>query len=471
MIVRTAIVILASSACLVMAGSGNRPNIVWIMAEDIGCDLACYGTPGVDTPVLDDLAAEGLKLKRLYCTSPICSPNRSAMATGMYQTSIDAHHHRSHRADGHQLPPPVRTIMGYLREAGYFTALGCGYGDKTDFNFQPREQHWDGRDWSERGEDQPFFAHIQLKVTHRGDWWGKTRSESPDPVDPGLVSLPPYLPDHPAIRLDWARYLDQVEKADSQVGEILERLTREGLIDRTMIIFNGDNGRCIHRGKGFLYEDGIRVPGIIAGPHLAQSGTELDELVSTIDLSAQVLAFAGIPAPGHMQGRPFLEDQVERRLQVFAARDRWDEVVDRSRAVVTHRYKYIRNDMPEVPWFTFQGYLEKVRPIRPVLWDLFRSGRMSTSQAALLAAHKPTEELYDLQSDPWETRNLADDAAYEGTLDALRGLLSDWESATHDQGRFPEEDRSRLDDSDNPHQWIERIGARESILRTWKGQQ
>ena len=425
-------------------GVAFRPNIVWIMAEDIGCDLASWGTPGVDTPFLDGLADEGLLLERLYCTSPICSPNRSAMMTGMYQTTIGAHHHRSHRGDGYALPEPVRPLTHLLREAGYFCSVGNGYGGKTDLNFRAKPAgHGDaplfnGKDWSERQPDQPFFAQITLNVTHRGKWWDKTRTESPDPVSPEEVSLPPYLPDHPEIRKDWALYLDQIEKADRQIGQILKRLEDEGIADRTLVVFIGDNGRCVFRGKGFLYEDGIRVPGIIRWPGRLHPGQRSDELVSVIDLTAQVLAAAGIAVPPWMQGRAFLEDDIEARAYCFAARDRWDEVYDKSRAVVGPRFKYIRNDMPEVPIFTYQRYLENVRPIRPVLWELHQTGKMSPQQAQFMAAHKPREELYDLEADPWEMNNLAVNTEYDGHLRRLRSALNRWEEETGDLGRNAE---------------------------------
>ncbi len=440
----------------------ERPNIVWIMAEDIGCDLACYGTPALQTPVLDQMALGGVQYNRAYCTSPICSTSRSAMITGMYQTSIGAHQHRSHREDGVLLPAPVRPITALLQEAGYYCANGCGFGEKADLNFNLPEGErplFNGTDWSTREPNQPFFAQIQLQVTHRGTWWEKIRSESSDPVSPDKVVLPPYLPDHPAIRKDWAMYLDQIEAADAQVGEILERLAREGLTDNTVVIFIGDNGRCVHRGKGFLFEDGIKVPCIFRWPgHLPQGETS-EELVSMIDVSAQILAFAGVKTPEHLQGRPFLEDSAKERKHVFAARDRWDEVYDKSRTVIEKRFKYIRNDMPEVPYFTYQGYLEKVRPIRPVLWEIFKSGKVTEAQAHIMRPEKPREELYDLKKDPWETVNLAERPEHAKVLQQLRSVLEKWEKETNDQGRFPEPESAVSDG------FLEQIPLRDAIIQ------
>ncbi|MCG8527882.1 MAG: sulfatase [Opitutales bacterium] len=435
------------------------------MAEDIGCDLACYGAKGVQTPVLDRLASDGLKLNRLYCTSPICSTNRTAMITGMYQTSINGHHHRSHRTDGFRLPDPVKPITSYLQKAGYFCALGCGYGPKTDFNFDSSEIVWDGKDWSERAQGQPFFAQIQLRVTHRGNWWERIRSESDDPVKTEEIELPVFLPDHAEIRKDWAMYLDQVERADAQVGEILTRLKNEGILENTIVVFIGDNGRCFHRGKGFLYEDGIKVPGIVYGTSIPVAGTDCDRLVSTIDLSAQILNWAGVPVPEHMQGRPFLSIEAVDRGYVFAARDRWDEVYDKSRTVVGKRFKYIRNDMPEVPVFTFQQYLEKVRPIRSVLWKLYQEGKMDAFQRYYMAPKKPAEELFDLLNDPMETQNLAEDEAFSDEINRLREVLKLWEVATNDMGRYPEHPTAIEDE------WKEKIEVRKQKLKSGRAVQ
>ncbi|MFI4875401.1 MAG: sulfatase, partial [Blastopirellula sp. JB062] len=156
------------------------------------------------------------------------------------------------------------------------------------------------------------------------------------------------------------------------------------------------------------------------------------------DISAQVLAAAGVNIPDYLEGRPFLEPGSQPRDYVFAARDRWDEVYDKSRAVVGRRYKYIRNDMPEVPYFTVHDYEEKVRPIRPVLWQLFQENKMNEVQAYLMQPRKPQEELYDLQNDPWETENLIDSPQLRSEADKLRQVLSDWEEETDDQGRYPE---------------------------------
>ena len=257
----------------------DRPNIVWLMGEDIGQDLACYGMKGLQTPTLDRLAAEGRKYNNAICANPICSPNRSAMMVGVNPTIINAHMHRSNR--DLPLPAPYKPITSYLRDAGYTTLIGHDLvfekGRKIDCNFKTQTTGvYNGidsfglfdaaRSWKKG--DGPFFSQIQLKATHRGDWWNGMRKASKDPVSVDEIELPPYIADTPQTRLDWATYLDTVEYIDNEVAQLIEDLKAKELLDNTLIIFIGDNGRCNLRGKGYLHEPGVRVPMILWGPCL-----------------------------------------------------------------------------------------------------------------------------------------------------------------------------------------------------------
>jgi len=415
----------------------KRPNIVWIMSEDISIDIACYGTPVVHTPCLDALAKEGVRYTNAFTTAPVCSASRSAMMTGMYQTSIGAHHHRSHRRDGYTLPEPVRPITAYLREAGYFTAGGCGYSAKTDLNFRCADKIFDGKDWSERKEGQPFFAQITLPVTHR-----RFKKDKDRPIDPEKVDLLPFHPDDPIARRDWADYLESIQIMDSQVGAILARLDREGLADNTAVIFIGDNGRCHVRGKQWLYDGGIRVPFIMRWPGKTDEGRVCDEMVSSIDISATVLQIAGIEPPGHMQGRALHGSDSERRACIFAARDRCDETEDRIRCVRDKRYKYIRNFMPERPYTQTNVYIERHYAMLTLLKEKQATGELTPAQALFMAPQKPKEEFYDIENDPHEIHNLAgspDSEEATTRLGEMRTILEDWIAQTNDMGRFPED--------------------------------
>ena len=252
----------------------ERPNIIWLMAEDIGPDLECYGMEAVKTPVLNSLAEDGMKFTHCYTTNPICSPSRSAMMTGVMQTKINAQHHPSNRDV--PLTEPYKPFTYWLRDAGYTCILGSefvlGKGRKTDVNFKHEAiGNWDGKTQfglfdkldTIKATDQPFFAQIQLLATHRGDWWNEIRAQSTHPVDPAKVKLPPYMADDPTIRLDWAKYLDQMEYIDHEVGVIIRDLKEKGLYENTVIIFIGDNGRCNIKGKGYLFDPGLHLPLIV----------------------------------------------------------------------------------------------------------------------------------------------------------------------------------------------------------------
>ncbi|MHC4889138.1 MAG: sulfatase-like hydrolase/transferase [Planctomycetota bacterium] len=378
------------------------PNILWILSEDISPDLSCYGTPAVQTPNLDRLARQGVRYTNAFTTSPVCSASRSAMITGMYQTSIDVHHHRSHRDDGYTLPQPVRLITEYLRGPGYFTANvktaapGVRGSGKTDFNFQFKNA-FDGSDWNQRKPGQPFFAQLSISVTHRGKHWKNLHEKLENPVDPAEVKLPPYYPDHPIARQDWATYLNSIQLMDQYVGKILKRLDDEGFTDNTVVIFIGDHGRCHVRGKQWLYDGGIHIPLIIRWPGKLKAGQVCDDLVSAIDISATVLKIAGVVMPRHIEGRVFLGPGVKKREYVVAARDRCDETVDRIRCVRTKRYKYIRNFMPQRPYTQKNRYKERSYPMLPLMKELHAEGRLTPAQRLFMRPQKPDEELYDIR--------------------------------------------------------------------------
>ncbi len=437
-----------TAGALLSSASGRsapaeRPNILWLIGEDMGPDLGCYGTPLMRTPNLDRLAAEGARFDLCFTTAPVCSPSRSALITGMYQTSIGAHQHRSHRDDGYTLPEPVQLITDLFRGAGYFTAnvrtaapdvRGTG---KTDFNFQVQKP-FDGNDWNQRAEGQPFYAQVNFSEAHRGGAWPAARKQD-YLVDPDKIEIPPYYPDHPVVRDDYANYLDSINLLDTKVGAVLQRLEDEGLAENTVVFFFGDNGRCHVWEKQWLYEGGIHVPLIVRWPGHIKPGTVRDDLISAIDISATSLRLAGIQPPAYMEGRAFLGGGVRKRNFVVAARDRCDETVDRIRCVRTKRHKYIRNFHPELPYTQPNAYKERSYPALTVMKQLHAEGKLTPAQDRFMAPEKPVEELYDLRSDPHEVHNLADSPRHQAVLQRLRETLDRWIRQTGDMGEVPEE--------------------------------
>jgi uncharacterized sulfatase len=403
-----------------------KPNIIWLMSEDIGPDLSCYGAKGVQTPHLDALAAQGARYTQCFCTAPVCSPSRSAMMTGMYQNTIGANQHRT--ANKRPLPGDVKPITEHLRDQGYFTAVGCGYSAKTDVNFQSAKL-FDGQDWAERKPGQPFFAQISLPNTHRA--W---RRDKERPIDPAAVEIPPYYPDLPFVRRDWANGLEEIQIMDRTVGKILQRLEDEGIADQTVVIFIGDNGRCHIRGKQFLYDGGLHVPLILRWPNRIKPGIVTDDMVSTIDISAAILNIAGCPLPAHLQGRDFLDPAVPRRDHIFAARDKMDDTHDSMRAVRTKTVKYILNLMPERAWCQYNEYKEKQYPVLALMNMMHLKGQLTPAQDRFMQSTKPKEELYDLEKDPHEINNLAQDPASQTVLAHMRQLMAQDRALINDQG-------------------------------------
>ena len=436
--------------------TNSRPNIIWIIAEDMCPDLGCYGLKTVKTPNLDRLAAEGTRYTKAYATSPVCSPARSAFFTGMMQTSIGAHNHRSHMDDGYKLPDGVRPVSDYLHDAGYFTLL-MGEKQKTDFNFYTPtnlfdatdekksvvmgvyahgpvdESIFDGPAWKKYQGNQPFFAQINFSESHR------TFTNDPEhPINPSDVEIPPYYPDHFITRCDWALYLETVQVLDKKVGKLVADLKERGLYDNSLILFIADQGRPMLRDKQWLYDGGIHVPLIVRWPGHVPAGKVSDELVSLIDLCPTSLSAAGVKPPPSMEGHTFIGPDKQPREYVFAARDRCDETVDRIRCVQDERFKYLCNYFPERPYTQFNSYKKLEYPVLTLMQILHREGKLNPVQELFFAPVRPAEELYDLENDPYEIHNLAADPLFSKTLLRMRAVLDDWIAKTGDQGAVPE---------------------------------
>lgn len=414
----------------------TQPNVLWIYGEDLSPDLGCYGTPAVSTPNIDRIAEEGTRFSNAFVTCPVCSPSRSALITGTYQTHFDAHNHRSNRDK--PLRDDMKLVSDCFREAGYFTCNSPGppYNrkGKTDFNFH-RENPFDGIDWNERSPEQPFYAQINIPDTHR-----VFKPDPELPINPDDVELPPYYPDHPLTRKDWALYLESIQILDRKVGEILNRLDDEGLSDNTIIFFMSDHGRAHIRCKQFLYDGGIHIPLIVRWPGHVDAGVVSDKLVSGVDLTPTSLSLTGIEIPDYVQGQVFLGSESTERDAIFAARDRCDGTDDRIRCIRTQQYKLIRNYHPEFPYMQFNGYKKLQYPLWTLIRILNQEGKLTPAQQHFMQDTRPTEEFYDLQSDPYEINNLVEDEEYKGIRNDLSEKLDSWIVSTGDMGVTPESD-------------------------------
>lgn len=439
-------------ACLTgtLSAAPQQHNILWIIVDDMSAQFSSYGETAIETPNVDRLAREGTKFTKAFVTAPVCSTCRSAFITGMYQTSIGAHHHRSGRgAKKIHLPDGVRPVPELFKEAGYYTSVGSWPNrgarlGKTDYNFEWNEKMYDGNDWSGRKKGQPFFAQIQ---TPGGKLRGGNRESSEKfaaRMEETLgnrtkiedVHLAPYYPRDPVLLHDWAAYLDSVRETDRVVGEILARLEKEGDRENTLIVFLTDHGISHARGKQFMYDEGLHVPLVVAGPGIP-AGTVRKDLVEHIDIAAISLAAAGIGVPKHMHARDVFAKDYQPREAAFAARDRCDETVEHLRSVRTQRYKYIRNFLPNRPALQPNAYKDH-KSILIALREANKAGRLNDTQKLLFQPTRPKEELYDLLMDPFEVRNLAANSAHAETLGSMRKRLEDWMESTNDHGRKPE---------------------------------
>lgn len=423
--------------------SANRlPNIVFIMGEDMGPELGCYGDRNAITPNMDRLAEQGARFTRCFTHAPVCAPSRSGLITGRYPTSIGSHHMRSTLLK----PPPLFT--DYLKKAGYTIAwpTKTPFG-KTDFNFAVPPRAFDIKtDWTKDIPKQPFFGFYNITTSHESQirvpaaQFAKqtARLKPSERRDPAKMQLPAYYPDAPEVRRDLANYYELVTAVDYQVGVVLDALEKAGIAENTIVILSGDHGRGLPRSKRWVYNQGIHVPLIVRWPGHIKPGMVRDDLVCFLDFAPTLLSIAGGEVPKEMHGQVILgSKQAPERKYIFAARDRMDETYDRIRTVRGKHFQYIRNFHPELPYAQRVAYGE-LMPTLQVWRKLHAEGKLNAVQDQFFAATKPREELYEVDSDPDEVKNLANDPKYKDKLMELRSALDRWLEETKDLGAVPE---------------------------------
>ena len=426
----------------------ERPNILWISCEDLSPDLGCYGNNELSTPNLDRFASEGIRYTNAFTVSPVCCPNRSGIITAMYPPSIGSQHMATNINPTPSIqhidydvvtPPDVRCFTEFLRAAGYY----CTNRGKQEYQFRTPITAWDRvrgdhGHWNGRAPGQPFFSVINHSVTHEGNI--RQPLEKDPIIDPESVTIPPYYPDTPVVRRDWARYLDNIETLDAQIGELLARLEEDGVAENTVVFFWSDHGRGMPRAKRWIYDSGIHIPLMIRWPGVIEPGTVSDELISSIDFGPTVLSIAGVTVPEYMQGQPFLAEQKsEPREYIFAHRDRMDEAVDMIRCVRDKRFKYIKNFQPEKPYAQLIEWMDRM-PTMQEWRRLAAEDKLEGPQKLFFQETKPVEELYDILVDPHEVNNLADDPEYKDDLIRMRHVLDNWMVEIKDLGHIPEEE-------------------------------
>lgn len=437
--------LLECSVCFCQGNSG-KPNILWLSVEDMSPRLGAYGDYTIPTPNIDRIAKEGVMYTNAFSTAGVCAPSRCAIITAMYQTAVGGHNMRTFNiypevkgvpANYSIVPPPyVKAFPEYLRAHGYF----CTNNSKTDYQFESTPTTWDENNikahYKNRDKQQPFFAVFNCMITHESQIW--ERSKRPLRVDPSKVKVPPFYPDTDSVRRDIARHYTNISETDDWVGQKLKELEDAGQLDNTIIFFWSDHGDGLPFFKREITDRGLRVPLIIRYPHKQNSGTIVPDLVSLIDLGPTALSLAGVKPPAYTQGQAFEgKYKMPSRKYIYGARDRMDVPVDRVRSVRDKHFRYVRNYNPELP--AYQNITYRIQ--QPVMREILRQrdiGTLNTNQMQWFAAPRPAEELYALDSDSLEMRNVSSNPAYEKDLKRLRMVLDEWIIQTNDMGSVPE---------------------------------
>jgi N-sulfoglucosamine sulfohydrolase len=420
--------------------ANERPNIVWVIGEDMGPELGCYGDPQAITPNMDRLAREGVRFTRCFTHAPVCAPSRHGLITGQYPIKTGAHHMRSTLIN-----PPV-TFTKLLRDSGYTVA----WPGKTDFNFKEPKEFADSREqWWKKDValKEPFFAYANFTQSHEsqirndGNKYAANtkRLTAEQRHDPSKMALPPFWPDAPEVREEVARYYDLCTSVDYDLGDILGWLDKHGLSDNTVVILFGDHGRGMPRFKRWCYDSGTHTPLIVRWPGKIAAKSLREDLVEFVDLPATALSLAGVQIPKDFDGQVFLgPNAAPSRKYVHAARDYMDETFDRIRSVRDTRFRYVRNLAPELPYAQIISYME-IGETMQVWRKREAEGRLNETQRLFFAPNKPKEELYDTESDPWEVKNIADNPKYATQLAELRVECDGWIARTEDKGAIPVE--------------------------------
>ncbi|MDP6634861.1 MAG: sulfatase-like hydrolase/transferase [Phycisphaerae bacterium] len=416
----------------------ERPNVLWITCEDISANLGCYGDKYARTPNLDKLATQGVRYTSAFGVTGVCAPNRSCLITGVYPSSLGSADMRSNT----RLGDSIKCFTEYLRNAGYY----CTNNSKTDYNFPVPKTAWDQSSrkahWRSRKPGQPFFAVFNYTITHES----RCRKAPKDKAtfDPAKVPIPPFHPDTPEVRGNWAHYYENIRTMDTQAGKLLADLKKDGLADNTIVFFFSDHGAGLPGCKKWVWRSGLHVPFIVrfpkkySGHQPGRTGGVCDRLVSFVDFAPTVLSLAGVKIPDHMQGGAFLGAKAGKpRRYVYAHRDRMAERYDTVRVVCDADYQYNRNFMPHLTWSQFISYTEMM-PTMQVWRKLSEQGKLVGIQKRYFAPTKPPEELYDAKTDPHQINNLAGDPKYKDVLTRMRTELADWMKRSGDLGLLPE---------------------------------
>ncbi len=433
------------------AADGKRPNILWLVNEDHGPHVACYGDTYATTPTFDALAARGLRYAHCWSNAPVCAPARTTLICGLYATSTGGEHMRS----SVPFPAGKKAYPQLLREAGYY----CTNNAKEDYNVTFPAKVWDESSkkahWKNSPEGVPFMAVFNSEKSHES----QIRKVPHTLIhDPAKAPVPAYHPDTPEVRHDWAQYYDGVSAADADAGARLKELADAGLAEETIVFYYADHGSGMPGSKRWPINRGLQVPLVIYIPEKFadlrppeyKAGGTSERLVSFVDFAPTLCSLAGVQPPEWMQGQAFLgKFTATEQPFLFGFRGRMDERVDCIRSATDGRFVYARNFRPDKIYGQHLAYQWETPTT--VVWErLFHEGRLNEAQSYYWKT-KPAEELYDLQTDRDEIHNLAAVPEHRAVLDKLRAALRENEVRIRDVGLLPEGEMHRLSAGGSPY--------------------
>lgn len=462
------IVLILIALTLPMFGNCAAPkNILFIFMEDMGLQIGPYGDNTAPTPRLDALAQEGVVFENVHCTQPTCSPSRSSLFTGLYP------HQSGHmglaKSGGFRLKDSLDPFLKQLKEQGYFT--GRSYKIHVDpeqrinqyfdisYDFQRFKKdgtnthdHRKALEYMEdflssREEGKPFFYMAQTADTHRDfvqanlinepfqslEGYEKQTAKSAEPLPSFGKGI------NFKFARDVADYYNAIQRVDAFVGGCLDLLEEHGLADDTIVIFSADHGPCYGRGKLSLADFGTHVPFIVRWPGSPRKGDRCDALVSLIDLPTTFVEIAGADVPAHYMGKsiePLLFDPKadadfrDRLFTEYTTHCPLDDYAP-ARAIHNRRYKLIHHLLSgEIPYPKDGVHAEGC----PDVWAAIEHTPDDTQSFKTYAefVNPPEFQLYDLEADPNEHTNLADNPEYADVLETLKKELMDWRKETSD---------------------------------------
>lgn len=444
----------------------KKPNILWIVCEDISPTLSFYGDNTAKTPNLDALAKESLIYDNAFATTPVCGPSRSAIITGMLPSSIGTMHMRTGKdvqswgnlkykdtvkdhlgnlvtdLKGNQIreysaviPEQVKCFTEYLRANNYY----CTNNQKTDYQFAVPQSAWDENNgkahWKNTPKGQPFFSVFNFGETHESKIWETQNSLT---VNPNDVPIPEYYPDNETIRNDLARLYSNIELLDVKVGKLILELKKDGLYDSTIIFFYSDHGGPLPRQKREIYDSGLKVPFLIRFPNADHKG-RTSQLVSFTDLAPTILSLVNIKPPKYMDGQAFLGNyKAKDRTFIYATSDRFDEFTDRIRVVRDNQFLYVKNYHTKLPKYKNVSYRFKIPLMINILQN--KDKNLLNSSQNYWFQPKTNEELYDCKNDPFQLNNIANNPLYAKKMQKLRKLVIEQFEDKLDYGKYNEAD-------------------------------